>query len=254
MLLSSQLAFLVIVFFLASLLSVVTGSTALITVPVMIQLGIEPHAAIATNMLALAFMSVGGSLAFARKNVLVVRLLPATIVLTVVGSAIGALLLLKTSGRALELVIALAMIVVAVFSLTHKNFGVEERSEIVSANRHLTGYAATFLLAIYGGLFSGGYVTFLTYSFVMLFGATLLQAVATTKVINIFSSAIATLVFLHRGIVDYKLGIILGLTMFFGALIGGRIALKLSSVWIRRVFIASVFCLAGKMAWSAFHA
>jgi uncharacterized protein len=249
---SSQLAILIAVFFLTSVLSVITGSTSLITVPVMIELGIEPHVAIATN-LALMFMSVGGSLAFVRKRLVQRKLLPASILLTIVGSVLGALLLLETPSRALELVIALAMMAIAIFSLAKKDFGLEETAENVSRKKQLGGHAATFLLAIYGGLFSGGYVTLLTYSFVALFGMSLLQSVATTKVVNIFSSAAATCVFLRRGVVDYKLGTVLGITMFVGAVVGGRAALKLSPTWIRRIFVVAILVLAAKMAWSVFR-
>jgi uncharacterized protein len=251
--LSPRLAILVVVFFFTSVLSVITGSTSLITVPVMIQFGIEPHVAVATNMLALMFMSVGGSLAFARKGVLVGKLLPINILLTIVGSTLGALLLFKTSGRVLDSVLAVAMAAVAVFSLVRKDFGTREAHQ-VSFRRRLGGYASTFTLAIYGGLFSGGYITALTYVFVALFGMTLLQSIAATKVVNIFSSAVATLVFLHRGIVDYRMGMGLGIAMFAGAIVGGRVALKMNSAWIRRVFIVTVFCLAARMAWSAFRA
>jgi uncharacterized membrane protein YfcA len=38
------------VFFLTSIVSVVTGATSLVTVPVMIALGLEPHIAVATSM------------------------------------------------------------------------------------------------------------------------------------------------------------------------------------------------------------
>jgi hypothetical protein len=76
---------------------------------------------------------------------------------------------------------------------------------------------------------------------------TFLQAVATTKVINVFSSGIATVVFVWRGVVDLKLGIILGIAMFLGALLGSRIALLLGTVWLRRIFIAAVLGLAAKM-------
>jgi uncharacterized membrane protein YfcA len=61
------------------------------------------------------------------------------------------------------------------------------------------------------------YVTMLTVVLVLLFGFTFLQSVATTKVINIFASAVATLIFAWHGVVNYKLGVILGLTMFLGA-------------------------------------
>ena len=74
-----------------------------------------------------------------------------------------------------------------------------------------------------------------------------LQSVATTKVVNIFSSAVATVVFLWRGTVNVRLGIILGVTMFLGGLIGGRLALKLNTVWLRRIFIVAVLGLAVRM-------
>ena len=213
----------------------------------MIALGIEAHVAVATNMLALTFMSVGGSLPFMGKGVLSrSRLLP-SIVLTMIGSALGALLLLTVPLKALQITIAVAMIGVAIFSLLNKNLGQASHDAPASQAAVMAGYAVTFLLAIYGGFFSGGYVTLLTATFVLLFGMTFLQAVATTKVINVFSSGVATLVFVWRGVVDLKLGIILGVSMFLGALLGSRIALLLSTLWLRRIFIAAVLGLAIKM-------
>jgi uncharacterized membrane protein YfcA len=35
--------------------------------------------------------------------------------------------------------------------------------------------------------------------------------------------------------------------MFVGALVGGHVAVRLSAVWLRRVFVVAVFALAGKM-------
>jgi uncharacterized membrane protein YfcA len=244
---TAKLLLLVAIFFLTSVISVVTGSTSLITVPVMIALGVEAHVAVATNMLALTFMSVGGSLPFIGTGILGrSRWLP-SVVLTIIGSALGAFLLLRVPLKALQITIAVAMIGVAVFSLLNKNVGRVNHDARVSHFGITVGYAATFLLAIYGGFFSGGYVTILTAAFVLLFGMTLLQAVATTKVINVFSSGVATLVFVWRGVVDLKLGVILGVSMFLGALLGSRIALFLSTIWLRRIFIAAVLGLAIKL-------
>jgi uncharacterized protein len=238
---------LVTVFFFTSVISVVTGSTSLITVSVMIALGIEAHVAVATNMLALTFMSMGGSLPFLGKGVLSRNRLLPSIVLTITGSSVGAFLLLTVPLKALQITIAIAMIGVAVFSLLNKNLGRASHDFPASGFGVVSGYAATFLLAIYGGFFSGGYVTMLTAAFVVFFGMTFLQAVATTKIINVFSSGVATLVFIWRGVVDLKLGIILGAFMFLGALLGSRIALFLSAVWLRRIFIAAVLGLALKL-------
>ena len=236
---------LVAIFLFTSFVSVVTGSTSLITVPVLIEFGVDPHVAVATNMMALIFMSLGGSLPFAGKGVLEQRLLPACVTLTLIGSAIGALLLLRVPLRALQLTIAIAMMSVAVFSLTRND---SDRSVRPLSNpRKVAGYFATFLLAVYGGFFSGGYVTMLTAVFVLLFGLTFLQSVATTKVINVFSSAIATLIFAWHGAVDYKLGTILGGTMFLGALIGGHVTMRVNPLLLRRIFLIAVLGLALRM-------
>jgi uncharacterized membrane protein YfcA len=202
----AKLSVLIAVFFFTSVICVVTGSTSLITVPVMIALGIEAHVAVATNMLALIFICVGGSLPFVDKGALTRSRLPASVALTIIGSGLGALLLLNIPLKAPQITIAVAMIGVAVFSLLNKNLGQASHDAPASDVGIITGYATMFLLAIYGGFFSGGYVTMLTAVFVLLFGMTFLQAVATTKVINVFSSGVATLVFVWRGVVDLKLG------------------------------------------------
>ena len=145
----AKLFALIAVFFVTSVVSVVTGSTSLITVPLMIGLGIEAHIAVATNMLALTFMSVGGSLPFVGRRILSRRHLLPGIVLTVIGSGLGALLLLTMPLRALQITIAVEMIAVAAFSLLNGNLGQETHTATPRSRiAEVTGYAATFILAI----------------------------------------------------------------------------------------------------------
>lgn len=243
--LTGRLLLLIAVFFFTSMISVVTGSTSLITVPAMIACGIEAHAAVATNMLALIFLSAGGSLPFARRGTIARHYLPGTIFLTIAGSALGALFLVKTPVRALSYIIAIAMLSMAIWAILKRDHIETESPRAQSQKIH--GYVVTFLLAIYGGFFSGGYVTLLTAAFVVFFGLTFIQSIATTKVVNLFSSAIAALVFAWHGIVDYKLGMVLGITMFFGALVGGNIALRVNRTWLRSIFVIVTLGLALRM-------
>ena len=247
---TAKLVLLIAICFVTSVISVVTGGTSLITIPVMIILGIEPHVAIATNMLALTLMSLGGSVPFVGTGILITgRRLHICVVLTLTGSTLGALLVLTVPVRALQVIIAAAMLAVATFIIRNRTLGVEAHEVPPSRAAELIGYAATFLLGVYGGFFSGGYVTMLTAAFVVLLGMGFLRAVANTKVMNVFSSGIATLIFVWRGIVDIRLGVILGIAMFFGALLGGRIVMLLSAAWLRRIFVVAVFALAINMLW-----
>ncbi|MEH2109330.1 sulfite exporter TauE/SafE family protein [Nostoc sp.] len=241
-----QLLLLIGIFFLTSIISVITGSTSLITVPVMLQLSIEPRIALATNMLALTFMSVGGTLPFIGKKAIDRSRLPIMIAITLLGSIIGALFVLVVPSKSMPLIISILMIVVAVFSITNRKAGIVSKIGNPSPIEEIGGYVATFVLGVYGGFFSGGYVTMLTATYVSLFRMTFVQAIANTKFINIFSSLIATIIFFTQGIVDYQLGIILSITMFIGGVVGSRVALKLSNIWLRRIFLTTVIALALK--------
>jgi uncharacterized membrane protein YfcA len=245
--LSLSLSILVLLFFLTSVVGVVTGSNSLITVPAMFQFGIDAKVAVATNMFGLTFMAVGGTLPFLGKGVIDRGRLPRLVSLTMAGSALGALLVLVVPGKAMPLIISISMISVAIFSLWRRNAGVIPPPTAQTRAAEWTGYALTFALGIYGGFFSGGYVTMLTAAYVALFRLTFVEAVSTTKIINVFSSLIATLVFMWRGLVDYKLGVLLGVSMFLGAFVGARVTLKLNNVWLRRIFLATVIILASKI-------
>jgi uncharacterized membrane protein YfcA len=145
------------------------------------------------------------------------------------------------------------MITIVVYTLIRRkpsNGQIENSNTGSSLGRksYWIGMLLTFLLAIYGGLFSGGYVTVLTASFVAFFAMSYSESIAATKVINVFSSAVATLVFMYQGLVDYRLGIILGLTMFVAAYIGAHFATKMNELWLRRIFLSAVILLAVKTA------
>ena len=239
------LLILVIVFFLTSVVGVVTGSNSLIAVPVMFQFGIEPRIAVATNMFGLVFMAVGGTIPFLRQDKIKVGKLTPFIILTIIGSVLGALLVGIISNQSIKLIVSIAMIAVVIFTLVRRNAGVDDDFQPSAYAVPLT-YLLTFLLGIYGGLFSGGYVTILTAVCVGIYGMRYSEAVASTKLINIFSSAIATVVFMWQGLVDYKLGLILGITMFVGAYAGAHFVTKLNDVWLRRIFLITVVLLALK--------
>lgn len=244
---------LVSIFFLTSVVSVVTGSTSLITVPAMLLFGIEPKSAVATNMLALVLMSAGGTLSFRGKGVIDRSRAPFLIIVSFLGSILGALALLVVPSQVLPTVVSVLMIAVVLFSVFKPNTGIAPPEKCrTSRGMDIAGYTAAFILSIYGGFFSGGYITLLTAIFLVFFGMTFTQAVSTTKLVNVVSSLSATVIFAWLGLVDYRLGILLGIVMFIGAYIGGHFTLKLNNLWLRRIFMAAVIALALKIAFHDF--
>lgn len=240
-----SLIVLIVIFLVTSAVGVVTGSNSLIAVPAMFQVGIDPKTAVATNMFGLVFMSVGGAIPFIRNDKIDYRKISPLILLTIISSALGALLVGLISGQGLKLIVSVAMISVAIFTLLRRNAGVGLGHKPM-AHAVLITYILAFVLGIYGGLFSGGYTTILTAVLVGIFGMQYMEAIASTKLINVFSSSVATAIFMWQGLVDYRLGLILGITMFVGAYIGAHYATRLNDVWLRRIFLTAVIFLAIK--------
>src|SRR3954463_16789837 len=246
-----QEVILIILFFITSFIGVVTGSNSLITVPTMFQLGIDPKVAIATNMFGLTFMSIGASIPFLRKGAIDYGRTWPLIILTLISSALGAILAVVISSASLKLTVSAAMIAVSLFILFKRDIGLLP-TKTISTKAAIITYTLAFLLGVYGGLYSGGYVTMLTTVLVVFFGMTFSEAVGSTKVINIFSSLVATAIFMWQGLVDYTLGIILSVTMFVGAFAGAHYAIRMNDVWLRRIFIAAVIFLAIKTLFDFF--
>jgi uncharacterized membrane protein YfcA len=242
---TTAIILLILLFFATSAIGVVTGSNSLVTVPVMFQFGIEPKVAVATNMFGLTFMAIGATLPFVKQGAINFQRMTPLVFLTLIGSTLGALLVGLISDKSIPIIVSVSMIVVCIFTFIKRDAGVEKKAS-VSRNSLLIAYALTFFLGIYGGLYSGGYVTILTATFVAFLGMTFSEAVAGTKFVNVFSSAIATIVFMWQGLVDYKIGAILAVTMFAGAYIGAHFVTKINDLWLKRFFLSTVLILAVK--------
>jgi uncharacterized membrane protein YfcA len=248
-----ELIILIILFLVTSAVGVVTGSNSLITVPVMFQFGIDEKVAVATNMFGLTFMCIGATIPFARQRRIDYSTTLPLIGLTVVSSALGAAVVGIITGQSLKLIVSIAMFGVVAFTLLRPN-GFDGRNanndrsdgKPPSPRAKALSYTLVFLLGIYGGLYSGGYVTILTAVLVAFYGMSYAGSIAATKLINVFSSAIATIIFMWQGLVDYKLGILLGISMFAGAYIGAHYVSKLTELWLKRIFVGAVVLLAVK--------
>lgn len=235
-----------LIFFFTSVISVVTGATSLITVPALLAFGMPAATAIGTNMLALTAMSIGATLPFLREGAINRERMYPLLGLTLVGSVLGALLVFAVPEDLLPLIIAGAMLVVAVVVLRPPPKTLQTPDAKPGSSTVAVGYGLTLLLGIYGGFFSGGYVTLLTAAFLACFRMPFKRAVANTKLVNVVSSLVATLIFAWRGVVDWELGILFSIVMYAGANVGARITLRMNEKWLRRLFVATVLVLAAK--------
>src|SRR6478736_6763176 len=94
-----------LLFFLTSIVGVVTGSNSLVTVPVMFEFGIDEKVAVATNMFGLTFMALGGTIPFVRQGSIEFKKLTPHVILTIIGSAIGAMLVGVITNQSIKVIV-----------------------------------------------------------------------------------------------------------------------------------------------------
>lgn len=245
--LTSVLAVCFIAFAVAGI-SVVVGGTSLMTVPLLISLGMTSKNAIATNMFALIFLSMSGAIGF-RKEIDVKHSKSIAIfsILTICGSFIGASIVPAIDQNILRKVIAVVICVIAACFMLKRDLGVWERKDRILMWRFLGGTLLVFVFGIYGGFFSGGYVTLLSYVLIVIFGLNFLQVAYISKLLNIFSSIIACVVFHFHGLIIFPVAIPLAIAMSLGAFAGSRLAVSKGNLWVRNIFIVTAVILAVKL-------
>lgn len=244
-----ELAVLLPIAFGASIMGAIAGGTTLITVPTMMLLGVDAAFAVGTNMFGMTFLCAGAAAKFTRERTAPRHPTLGLTALQLPGAAAGAFIVVSIDRELLQLIVAAAMIGLAAFMLLSPRYRDDDVPRAKpSAPRALAAYAACAAFAVYGGLFSGGYMTVLTVALVPLFGITLLQSVALTKIVNLVNSAVATAVFVAQGVVHYDLAIPLAATMWTGGWIGAKLAARGGSAWIRKLMVAVIVALATILA------
>ena len=234
--------------FVVCVIGVSVGGTSLITVPVLIWLGMVPKDAIATNMFALIFFSISGAVGFRREmKPAYYKMIAVFSILTICGSFMGANLVLAVNEEMLKKAIAVIMCIVGGFLLFTKDLGIHERVGKISKFKFFAGVLSVFILGIYSGFFSGGYVILLSCVFILFFGFNFLQAAFITKIFNIFSSSAACAFFYHHGLIDFSVGIPLAVSMSSGAFLGAKLAVMKGNLWVKKVLIIAVIVLAIKL-------
>jgi len=231
--------------FVAAVIGAITGGNSLLTVPAMLLAGMDAQVAVGTNMIAVVALTGSAWARFAREKVVPRHPTWGLVLTGIPGSVAGAFVALHVGEQVLRTIISVAMLAMALFIALSPQFGAERQAR--SAGVKAFGYVAMAVWAVYGGLFSGGYTTVLTFACVALFGTTLVEAVGLTKIVNFVGSIAACVVFVAGRRVDWTIAAAMSAGALFGGWLGAHLAIRSGTVWVRRIFVLMVAALAVKL-------
>ena len=188
-------ALLTVTALLAGTVDAIAGGGGLITLPALLTAGLPPHLALGTNKGQSMWGSCAALISFWRAGRVDKRQALFTFPLALVGSLVGAELVLLISKDALRPIVIAMLIGAAALLLIKK----PSRDEDTPTRRGamIAGVLA-LVIGCYDGFFGPGTGTFLIVGFVALCGKSLVRATADAKVVN-FGSNLAAVDRVHPG-------------------------------------------------------
>jgi uncharacterized membrane protein YfcA len=228
----------------SSIFGTLVGGSSLITIPVLILLGLPPHSAIATDRMGVTGIGIAGLYKFHQKGLVRYKIGFVTGIPILLGSFIGATLVLRISPSMLKKIIAVFTVSVLALLVLQPKVGIEKAQRLLRTRDYLVGIFLSLLVGIYGGFYGAGAATFVVYILIFVFGQTFLESAGTLKVGSIAMTATATLTFAYHGVIHYPLAVAMFMGSFIGSFTGAHYSDRIGNVWLKRLFIGVVLIVA----------
>jgi uncharacterized protein len=224
--------------FLAGLVDAIAGGGGVITLPTLYLMGLSPAQSVATNKLLAIFGSTTASITFLRQKKVDLPLVWRMALIAVLGSALGAHLVLGFKNEALfRYLVAGMIIVVGILVVSNKKMGLENHYAGLNRRTLLIGGLGALLIGVYDGFFGPGTGTFLMFLFVRFLGFDFVMGSGNSKVINFSTNLGAFFTFLFAGQMLWAIGLPMGVANAFGAAVGARLAILKGSAFVKIIYV-----------------
>lgn len=229
--------------FLAGFVDAIAGGGGLISLPAYLLAGVPMHQAIATNKLSSATGTTISTIRYCRNTKVDWSIAGPAIILSLIGSSIGAKLTMMMPESVLKIVLLVVLPVTAVF-VFRKNALVEKQSGSVSHRRMLLiTWIAALAIGCYDGFYGPGTGTFLLLVMVGLAKMDMMQAAANTKLINLASNISALVAFLIGGKVVLTLGLAASVFSIAGHYTGSSMVMKNGTKIVKPIILVVLVLL-----------
>ncbi|GAB6561391.1 MULTISPECIES: TSUP family transporter [Bacillus] len=244
--LSFQVIILLIAFgFLAAFIDSVVGGGGLISLPALMFVGLPPASAIATNKLAATMGTFTSAIYFIRSGKVDFKIVGKLIPLTIIGAVSGALVVKFIPPDILRPLVLVMLVFIAIYIIAKKDWGSVSTYKKMTKGKTLIFFFVILMIGFYDGFFGPGTGSFLIFAF-LLIGLDFIQAAASGKLLNFVSNIVSLITFLFLDVIHFEYGIIMGLSMIFGAYFGSKFAVQKGVGYVRTLFLLVTILLIGK--------
>lgn len=229
--------------FLAGFIDAVGGGGGLISLPAYLLAGLPYQVAVGCNKLSATCGTVLTAARFMKNGFINFKLSVPTIFAAILGSSIGANLMLRMDNSFMQTLLLVLLPISAVVVMHPKLFRDNPHGQLqLNAKTWITAITVALVMGFYDGFYGPGSGTFMIIAFTLFAKMSLPQANAQTKVINLTTNITSLTILLMEGSVLLPLGLAGAVCNMVGSFLGTGIAIK-NNTRITRPIILLVMVL-----------
>lgn len=243
--------FLSMMAFIAGLIDSAVGGGGLIQIPALFNAlpSQLPATLFGTNKFSSVFGTATAARSFMRQVSLPWTLiLPATVCAFLLSFA-GAAAVSYAPQSLMRPVILLSLIVIAVYTVKKKDFGILHKPQIIGARERWLAALIGSAIGFYDGLFGPGTGSFLIFMFVRCFAFDFLHASAAAKFVNLATNLAALCFFIPSGHILLQYALPMALFNIVGSLVGTHLVMKGGASFVRVLFLVLLAVLITKFGY-----
>lgn len=251
--LDTNLLFLVFpLIFLAGFIDSIAGGGGLISLPSYFLLGLPPHMAYGTNKFSSCIGTAFSVFRFIRSKRVHMQSAVASVFSAVLGSAIGARIVLLLDEKYLRYCLIALLPVIAVFVLSRRGFGEGKTKNLSDRKIIFLSILSGLLIGTYDGFFGPGAGSFLILAYTGLMGFDLTTSSGNAKIVNLASNIGALTTFILNDKVFFAVAVPAAAFGILGNWIGSGLAIKDGAKIIKPVFVGVLVLLFLKISYDLF--
>ena len=215
----------------AGILGSISSGGGIITIPYLLFLGYPPVSVIGTTRIGSLFGGIASLYTYNKAGNIRWKTVVKLAIPSAIAGIIGPILLPKINPDIIISVIGLTLLVLAIWMLIFKNYGVKEKKR--DKNHKIIGLVAIFFAMLYAVMFGAGGGAIVINLMVVFFGMKLNKASATGMAVWLVGTFVATVVYVINGHFNAQLAAVLAIGSLIGGVVGARYVVTKDPKWLK---------------------
>ena len=216
--------------FIAGSINTLAGNGSVITLSILTELvGLPGNIANGTNRIGVLFNGAGGTWGFLSMGKLRLKGTRPIMIAVIAGALAGGYIAIRISDAQFMTIFKYLMIGMLIVTLVRPSRWLIE-TKMVSVVPEWITYLVYFILGVYGGVIQMGMGIFFLAAMVLMTRYPIIEANAIKVFIVTIYTVLMVLLFHYRGMIEWPIGVLMGVGQFAGGWLTARTASKIASI------------------------